>query len=568
MNIPSRVNPFGYDNSLPPGYFRVEFLESTGTQYIDIVRPLTIAPDCSFVYKAQKTGGDSGYQHAFGARVAANSKEFGVSYYIPSSTITVMLGGGYGVSIPYNLNDVHEVVVNGATGTVTCGDNVYSIQPVEISMTYVGVFRRANIGYSYFRGRIFNASIFNGGSQFFKLVPAINPAGVSCMYDSVTGNAYINSGSGKFIAGCTMGQAESLGSVIPPNTTLTVSFPWEAKLVQYNSRVEYSLEQARNKGCTISVQYRDPEQYSAIYNKYAECETVADMVAVNPNYKTDLTIEGAWEYPLPKLRDADMAFKDSPIRKFSVTLPALVNGKQFFCGTALEGEMTIDLPSISKVGSSQMFVATTSNERKLTKLTINAKPGSACHQIVNTWTVSDHYLEELNLTGFTAPWYNGDAVAARHYALKRFRIDAVGCVAHWNGAFSHSILDKESILNIVRATIIPADPMVVSQNITSHIGIHVDYKTDEEVLAAISTLEAGGHKLSIRWNGTPTSGVSLMDLEEIWCKVVEKEDGEYVNENGIRCDIDWGHYVTDTSAYKLFFSLAEAEEYYKLVKVV
>lgn len=230
--------------------------------------------------------------------------------------------------------------------------------------------------------------------------------------------------------------------------------------------------------------------------------------------------------------------------------------------------MTIDLPSISRVGSSQMFVATESNERKLTKLTINAKPGTACHQIINTWTVSDYYLEELKLTGFTDSNYSCDALALRHYALKRFRTDAVGCVRHWNNAFSHSILDKESILNIVRATIIPADPAVISQNITSHFGFHVDHKNDPEVLEAIKTLEDGNHKLSIRWNGTPTSGVSLMDLEEIWCKVVEKEDGEYVNENGIRCDIDWGHYVTDTSEYKLFFSLVEAEEYYKLRKAI
>ena len=34
MNIPSRVNPLGYDNSMPPGYIRVDFLENTGSQYL------------------------------------------------------------------------------------------------------------------------------------------------------------------------------------------------------------------------------------------------------------------------------------------------------------------------------------------------------------------------------------------------------------------------------------------------------------------------------------------------------------------------------------------------------
>ena len=54
MNIPSRVNPFGYDNTTPPGYVRAEFLESTGSQYIYLEGELTSKVACSFTVTPTK----------------------------------------------------------------------------------------------------------------------------------------------------------------------------------------------------------------------------------------------------------------------------------------------------------------------------------------------------------------------------------------------------------------------------------------------------------------------------------------------------------------------------------
>ena len=186
-------------DKLPDGYTRVEFLEGTGTQYINVPRALTVAPDCSFVYIAQLTGGTSGSQHAFGARVAANSKEFGVSYNIDRSRVNVMLGGGGGVSIPCELTEPHELKANGATGkVVVSGGESYALNPVEITMSSIGVFRRSGIGYSYFTGRIFKVSIFNSGQQFMNMLPALDPTGTPCMFDRVSRTPFYNSGTGDF----------------------------------------------------------------------------------------------------------------------------------------------------------------------------------------------------------------------------------------------------------------------------------------------------------------------------------------------------------------------------------
>lgn len=317
--------------------------------------------------------------------------------------------------------------------------------------------------------------------------------------------------------------------------------------------------ETENYNHNIEIGWRD-------INKYAECVTVDDMLAVNPNYKNDLTSDGEWVYPLPKLSQGDYAFKDAPLRKFSVTLPSLVNGKQFFAGTALEGEMVLDLPNISTNGISQMFMLsqTSNNVSKLTKLTINAKQGSLLHQVISSEgsVKKDYSLEEFKFTGGTKSVTSVHSLARYRYALKRFSSDFEGNVEHWNDAFPESILDKESVLGILKASKIPVTP--TSANIPSHFGIHVDYKDDEEVLAAIKTFEDGGWKLVIRWNGTPTSEISLIDLKEIWCKVIESEYGEYTDENGTCVSLDWGHHVTDTIGYKPFFSLEEAIAHFNI----
>lgn len=145
--------------------------------------------------------------------------------------------------------------------------------------------------------------------------------------------------------------------------------------------------------------------------------------------------------------------------------------------------------------------------------------------------------------------------------LREFEGDLISA-AKMHKTFANCILNKESTLRILNSI-----PAYTSGNHPLGIGIHVDHKTDEEVLAAIANAEAKGWTLTVQWNGTPTSGISTLNLEEIYAKVTESEYGDYTDENGNKCMLDWGHYVTDTTDYKIFFSIYEAEQYFKLTKV-
>ena len=92
------------------------------------------------------------------------------------------------------------------------------------------------------------------------------------------------------------------------------------------------------------------------------------------------------------------------------------------------------------------------------------------------------------------------------------------------------------------------------------IGIHVDHKTDEEVIAAIENAESKGWTLTVQWNGTPgTSTASTFSLRR---RPIYARLGEPM-EDGTRL-LDWGHYVTDPSGYTEFASLEEAKEHFNI----
>lgn len=271
----------------------------------------------------------------------------------------------------------------------------------------------------------------------------------------------------------------------------------------------------------IEISWRD-------INKYAACVKTADLAAVNPDYKQDVTTDGEWVYQLPLFVGGAKSFEfASKLKKWCVELPKF-NGDygEFNCCSLTEWRT--DLPNWD--GSSSVF----------------------CN---NKMTVFDCKL-------------NPNIYSLR-YILKGnpdLRVFNCGCTYLPNlndaeYAFFGTQLNKESVIHI--AQIYPQR----NTALPTHIGIHVDLKNDPEVLEAIALLESKNWTLTVQWRGTPTSGISTTDLEEIWCKVSESEYGEYTDENGNRCTLDWGHYVTDSSEYKLFYSLVEAEQYFKLNKI-
>lgn len=137
--------------------------------------------------------------------------------------------------------------------------------------------------------------------------------------------------------------------------------------------------------------------------------------------------------------------------------------------------------------------------------------------------------------------------------------------------FTSCQLNKESALRVLGSI-----PAYESGSHPLTIGIHVDNKTDEDVLLAIDGATANGWTVTVQWNGKAT--VSTFSLRPtppppVYVKREQAPDGEYEDARGTRYAIDWGHEVVspqgepEALGYELFESVEAALEEWGLAYV-
>lgn len=320
MNIPSRVNPFGYDNTVPPGYFRVEFLESTGTQAIltDVVAQLD--DEFTFVTTPLAIGG-----WAFGSDSNQyEAQERFLTGFAFTETPTIQyynlwcsLGfAGQGYRIPNTQVFDCKLASSGAwvNGTKYVGQLPHTAEAPKPN-TYLALFAEYNADTQtlnqFSKYRFFSFRV----SKKLNFIPALSPAGAPCMHDTVSGQNFYNVGSGAFIAGfATVEQARKLATL--PDVTaetdetkksLTVSLPLA---LAFDDSVQSALDIAAARGWKIIVQYRESE----LTTKNIEVDFLESTGAqwidtgIVPNAAVEFDMQMAYVYPLNEERGYNMFF--------------------------------------------------------------------------------------------------------------------------------------------------------------------------------------------------------------------------------------------------------------------
>jgi hypothetical protein len=284
---------------------------------------------------------------------------------------------------------------------------------------------------------------------------------------------------------------------------------------------------------TFEISWRD-------INKYAECVTPMDMYAVSPEttkivpnnfgaiyLTTDFCSDGTWAYPLPKLETVNCGgwnvnvFRSYKLPEFVIELPNL---KQWCGGISVD-------------------------ETWKTKRTIVYAP--KVERVYSLWEAHSTYFY---ITADNVKIFSDNAFSKNHTQFD-FELPKLENGA---GGFNNSAMNKESTLRILNSI-----PAYTSGSHKLTIGIHVDHKADDEVLAAIANAEAKGWSLTVQWNGTPTAQASVtygLRTPPIYARVEERELPDGTTERVL----DWGHYVTDPTGYEEFRSVEEAREHYGL----
>jgi hypothetical protein len=283
----------------------------------------------------------------------------------------------------------------------------------------------------------------------------------------------------------------------------------------------------------IAVSWRD-------INKYAECKTVADMQAVNADYKNDLTPDGEWIYPLPKFNAKRLFDSAKNLKKFAVEMPSLTTmDYMFYLAAVKEVKLVANKLQIVNFWLCQSLEIVECIGEKITTIGFSACPKLRIARFDSSKIINANYcydnsakLEEIPMR------YPALSSGFEMFRLSQFNLEQaselLGSLPTWTDGKKHEI----------------------------KIGIHVDYKTNPDMLSVIENTEAKGWTLTVVWNGTATTQTAStwgLRRPPIYAKAVE-----YNGEPRLA----WGHYVTNWEAngYQEFGSEEEAREYYGITE--
>lgn len=187
---------------LPDGYTQIEYVEASGTQYIDTeFKP---NQDTKVVMDVQSVGvntNDTG-QSFFGARTS-NSNMFAAYWHRTNTAYYIFYNAGNATAASDRLTD--RMTVSMDKNVLYVGDNV------SVSRAYAAFDCEYNLflfasnvsGTADYFGvnRVYSCKIFDAETPVRDYIPCINPDGECGLFDLVRNQFYGNAGSGVFTAG-------------------------------------------------------------------------------------------------------------------------------------------------------------------------------------------------------------------------------------------------------------------------------------------------------------------------------------------------------------------------------
>ena len=200
---------------LPDGYTELQWIESTGTQYID-TGVYASSNNLEIYLKTQANGDLTTEQDIisnYGEGASSSTKGRGVIGYYQNYIFAYARNSSTteqnSIVTPTNINDILDIYVNydynnsiktlkvnGVANTTSYTQGVSTN-----SYTFDLFHQKAASSVSFFKGKMYYCKIIIDGILAFNGIPAKNASGVIGMYDTVSGQFFTNQGEGSFIAG-------------------------------------------------------------------------------------------------------------------------------------------------------------------------------------------------------------------------------------------------------------------------------------------------------------------------------------------------------------------------------
>lgn len=197
---------------LPKGFTEVEYLESSGTQYIDTgVYPTQLT---EVEYRCAVTGSVSNNDsHLFGSRLSASSEAFDLAYMNTSANGLEKFRFIHGIATTQEtatsvtasqLKNHHTYYMSGTSFKVD-GSEKMSFTTTSFAGTYslwlFGVNSAGSLHNQVRAQRVYKCTIWDNEVLVRYFIPCLDASDTPCMYDGVEGKVYYNKGTGNFAYG-------------------------------------------------------------------------------------------------------------------------------------------------------------------------------------------------------------------------------------------------------------------------------------------------------------------------------------------------------------------------------
>ena len=208
--LPTTPTKRGYTFKGWASYIPIEYLESTGTQWIDTnvqFNSLTMSFDIVFEtnyipsnYTFLFGAGSSSSENRFWLIVGSNNTQigYGTQYY---DAISVQ-----NKKIRYKA-DIDETNAYFSFIDTSANQNILYVTKNKqnfVTNNNIFLFRTNRVQVSSdstYRGKIYSCKIYDNDILIRDFIPVLDYNGIPCLFDRVEGKFYYNQGTGQFIAG-------------------------------------------------------------------------------------------------------------------------------------------------------------------------------------------------------------------------------------------------------------------------------------------------------------------------------------------------------------------------------
>lgn len=206
ITLPTTPTKYGYTFQGWSSYVPIEYLESTGTQWIDT----GVVGDTDFlriVFEFETKSLQKNWQSVFGSYVDENTAAWRLvisSQKIGYINTNTQAGQGM---VGYNFYNEKKYFVDLKYKSAEInGENFVFDAPHGNTNNQTILLYDSNNHETTISARIYYFQIYDNDILVRDFVPALDQNGVPCMYDRVEQKYYYNAGTGDFIAGPIIGE--------------------------------------------------------------------------------------------------------------------------------------------------------------------------------------------------------------------------------------------------------------------------------------------------------------------------------------------------------------------------